>query len=508
MKLTFKAHDHSFDNKELVIAGVFSKSSESKRGDKSGKTHTFPDFSHWPKDVVAALQKVQGHKHFKGNPGETFSFTLASGGQVVALGMGNKQKATPETLRKEIASAHKQLKKSHDEISVAFDTFTLKNHEDSLEALAQGILLANYSFEKHLSKKSESPLKAVTFFSGEKSPKSKKYSDLLNKAEILVESINLARDFVNEPPNLLHSEEYAKRLAADARKITGVKVKILGKQEMKKEKMGMFLSVNAGSGYEPQLVHLTYTPKAATKNTKHVVFVGKGLTFDTGGYSLKPSASMVNMKFDMAGSATVYGAFRALAKLGAKVKVSCILGLTDNAINSLATMPDSIVVARNGKTVEILNTDAEGRLVLGDCLDYACDLKPDYLIDAATLTGAVLVALGSEVCGLMGNNQKMNDKLLSSAKAVDEYMWQLPIIPEWHKDIKSLNADLKNIGSPGTAGTAKAAAFLENFVKPDVHWAHLDIAGIGDSQAHLPYCPSKGASGLIVRTLVHFAQSV
>ncbi len=212
---------------------------------------------------------------------------------------------------------------------------------------------------------------------------------------------------------------------------------------------------------------------------------------------------MMSMKHDMAGSATVYAAFRAAVLLKAPIKITCLMGITDNAVSSLATMPDSIVKARNGKTVEILNTDAEGRLVLGDVLDYACDLKPDGIIDAATLTGACLVALGNQVTAVLGNNQKWIETLLDAAKSADEYMWQLPIIPEWTQDMKSKVADLKNIGTPMRAGTATAAAFLQEFIKDDIPWAHLDIAGTADGQSHLPYCPPVGASGLTVRSLVH-----
>ena len=265
----------------------------------------------------------------------------------------------------------------------------------------------------------------------------------------------------------------------------------------------MFLSVNNGSAYEARLVHLTYTPTKTTSKTRHVALVGKGLTFDTGGYSLKPGASMMNMKYDMAGAATIYAAFRACVLLNSDCIVSCYLGMTDNAINEHATVPDTIVKARNGKTVEILNTDAEGRLVLGDVLDYACEQNPSEIIDAATLTGAVLVALGSEICGMMSNNDKLSNNLLKSAAESDEYLWRLPIIQENHDDIKSHIADLKNIGTAGRAGTITAGAFLEEFIKNNIPWAHLDIAGVGDSQGHLPYCPKKGPSGIMVRTLVN-----
>jgi leucyl aminopeptidase len=285
--------------------------------------------------------------------------------------------------------------------------------------------------------------------------------------------------------------------------LKGVKVKVLGKAEMKKEGMNLFLAVNAGSAHEPQLVHLTYEPKKKSPKTKHIALVGKGITFDTGGYSLKPGASMMGMKFDMAGSATVYGAFRAAVLSNCPNKITCIMALTDNAVSSHATMPDSIVKTRNGKTVEILNTDAEGRLILADAMDYACDQNPDFIIDAATLTGACIVALGSQVAGLMTNNQKFADKFLASAHAEEEYVWQLPLIDEWRQDTKSKVADLKNIGTAGKAGTALGAVFIEEFVKNDIPWIHLDIAGVADSSTHLPYCPSVGASGTMIRSVYH-----
>ncbi|HAZ11926.1 MAG: hypothetical protein A2X86_07255 [Bdellovibrionales bacterium GWA2_49_15] len=504
IKLSF--NDKNFATREAVVVGVYTKNVELKgKGKDKSKKKTELVFHHWPKDMTEAFHKVKTSKNFKGGQGDSCEFNLPSGATIVALGLGDKEKFTTEILRRETASIFKQFKKRCEELAFDLDTLLIHNMEQTISICAEAIWLADYSFETHVSKKAENTLKSTVFMSSQTKAKEKKIELLLKNTQVLCESINLARDWVNEPPNILNSEEYAKRIEQDAKNIPGVKVKVLGKEELKKENMGMFLAVNAGSAYKPQLVHLTYSPKKATK---HVAFVGKGLTFDTGGYCLKPSTSIANMKFDMAGSATVYAAFRTLALARVPVKITCVLGITDNAINAMAIKPDSIVTARNGKTVEILNTDAEGRLVLGDCLDYVCDLEPDAIIDAATLTGACLVALGSEICGLMGNNQKLMDKLLSSAKACDEYMWQLPIIPEFHKDMKSPIADLKNIGSKGYGGTSKAAAFLEAFVKKNIPWAHLDIAGVADNQSHLPYTPKHGASGLIVRTLVNYVENV
>ena len=466
-------------------------------------------FPHWPPRWKTILKKTRSSQHFKATPGEMFFFVLPDGSRVLALGLGEKGKYTGEVLRRQIARAYKSVCRQTQKLSINLDSFRAGNNptDATLVCIAESLGMADYRFEKY--KKVEAPpvLKQVELVTS-KTSQIPSLKTLLRNTRGIVESINFCRDLVNEPPNTLHSESYAKTVQRDAAKLARVRTKVLGKTELKREKMGMFLSVNSGSARDPRLVHLAYSPVGANKKTRHVALVGKGLTFDTGGYSLKPPGSMANMKFDMAGSATVYAAFRAAALLKLKVKLSCFLGMTDNAVNEHATMPDAIVTARNGKRVEILNTDAEGRLVLGDVLDYACDHKPDAVIDAATLTGAVLVGLGNEICGLMGNDEQLAKDIKKAADQSDEYLWRLPIIDEFQSDLKSPIADLKNIGSDRFAGTAKAAAFLQNFIKNDIPWAHLDIAGVANSQKHLPYCPPKGASGLMVRTLVKYLASL
>lgn len=464
--------------------------------------------SHWSEDLSEAFAHSVASKHYKGDVGEMFSVTLMSGATALIIGLGDKNKLTKELVRRQVATAYKAISGKYEDATLYLDGFLVKGQaEETITALVESLHMTAYTFDRHLAVKKKAKLQSITLATGEKKTSAKKFEAAINEGNNIGACIRVARDFVNEAPNILNSETYAKEIEKDAKTLKNVKVKVLGVPELKKEKMGMFLSVNAGSAFGARLVHLTYTPSKATAKTRHIALVGKGLTFDTGGYSLKPGPSMMNMKFDMAGSATVYAAFRAAVLLQLPVKISCYLGMTDNAVNELATMPDSIVTARNGKTVEILNTDAEGRLVLGDVVNYACDNKPDALIDAATLTGAVLVALGSEVCGLFSNNQKLADALLKSAKNTDEYMWQLPIIDEHKNDMKAIVADLKNIGGSGNGGSAKGAAFIEYFVEPGIAWAHLDIAGIGDSQGHLPYCSPKGASGLIIRTLVDYLKT-
>lgn len=459
--------------------------------------------SHWPKEVKDQFSLICAGGSFKGGGGESFQFTSLEGQLLHIVGLGKKEKK-PEALRRSIAGFIRRPDVcSQEAISLDLDGFKLAGDLSStVEVITEAIYMAVYNYDKYL--KGPTP-RLKTVYLSTKDRSTKKAVDALADGKRSAECVNVTRTLINHPPNFLHSVQFAKEVETDVKKnLKGVRVKILGKAELKKEKCNMFLSVNAGSAHEPKLVHLTYTPKIKKRGSKHIALVGKGLTFDTGGYSLKPANSMVNMKFDMGGAATVYGAFRSAVLAGSPHKLTLILGITDNAVNEHATMPDSIVTARNGKTVEILNTDAEGRLVLGDCLDYACDQKPDEIIDAATLTGACLIAVGSECCAVLGNHEPLVKSLLKSAKAQDENMWQLPILDEYRNDMKGKISDLRNIGSNRFAGTAKAAAFLENFVREEVKWAHLDIAGIGDTQAYLPYCPNKGASGLIVRTVANY----
>lgn len=496
-----------FLNAELKVLSAYQNSGSEKISVKTkSKNSTTFSINHWSdKGLIEEFTSLKSSKNFKAGKDEMISFTGITGETVWVIGLGDKTKVVPEDIRKTTAKFFKQAK--HSKFSViAIDVpgFNTIHDETSVSQLmAEAIYMSDYSFNKYKSKKVESHEMTVILGHVEKK-NSPKIQKILQSVKNIGESINITKDLINEAPNVLHSEEYAKRIEADVKKnLKGVKIKILNKAQIQKEKMGMFLAVNAGSAYEPRLVHLTYEPPKSNAKTKHIALVGKGITFDTGGYCIKPGTSMAGMKNDMGGSATVYGAFRAAVLEKAPIKITCILAITDNAINEHATFPDAIVTARNGKTVEILNTDAEGRLILGDAIDYTCDLNPHYIIDAATLTGACLVALGNQVCAILGNNQKWIEEILGAAKNCDEYMWQLPIIDEWRHDIKSKIADLKNIGTPMRAGTAIGAAFIEEFVKNDIKWAHLDVAGIVDSQSHLSYCSPHGASGLLVRTLTH-----
>lgn len=484
MKFTLNGNQKSY---ELQLVGIHSAKKLS--------------LSHWDTKLQQSFSAVKASKNFKAEMGEVFNFADAQGEQVLALGLGESEKLSVESLRRQFASLFATAKK-YSSLNIHLDHFTeVLSSEKVLAAAVEAFEMASYKFDKYLSKKNDFSLKSINFSTKEKSASLKK---VMERAVVSVDAIFMGRDLMNEAPNVLTAPEFAKILQKDAAKLKGVKVSVLNKAQIVKEKMGLFLSVNAGSVIEPRLVHLTYTPSKVSKKAKHIALVGKGLTFDTGGYSLKPGESMMTMKHDMGGAATVYAAFKAAVQLNPEKKISCFIGMTDNMIGPHATMPDSIVTARNGKTVEILNTDAEGRLVLADVIDYACDFKPDVVIDAATLTGAILVALGGEVAGLMSNSDELSQDLLNSAKEKDEYLWRLPIIEEFTKDMKSPIADLKNMGNTRFGGSSKAAAFLKEFVHEGVEWAHLDIAGVASAQTYLPYCPDKGGSGLIVRTLVDY----
>lgn len=503
MQIVIDLNGDKFLSAELKVLTAYQKTSTSKA--KGAKAETSVSVDHWTdKGLREEFQGLRSVKNFKAGKDETITFSGATGETVVVVGLGERGKMNGEDLRKTVAKVFKGTKGKYS--TVAFDVpgfNVVRDEVQTVALMAESMLMSDYTFDLYKSKKTETPEQTVILAHAEKR-NSVKMEKALTSVKNVISSINVVKDFINEAPNVLHSEEYARRIEADVKKnLKGVKLKILNKAQIQKERMNLFLSVNSGSAYEPRLVHLTYEPAKMTSKTKHIALVGKGITFDTGGYCIKPGTSMAGMKYDMGGSATVYGAFRAAVLEKAPVKITCILAITDNAINSLATFPDAIVTGRNGKTVEILNTDAEGRLILADALDYACDQNPHCIVDAATLTGACLVALGNQVCAILGNDQKWINEILGSAKAQDEYMWQLPIINEWRQDIKSKVADLRNIGTPMRAGTAIGAAFLEEFIKNDVKWAHLDVAGVVDSQSHLPYCAQSGASGLIVRTLTH-----
>jgi leucyl aminopeptidase len=328
-------------------------------------------------------------------------------------------------------------------------------------------------------------------------------SDLVRHGEILGEAVNLTRRLVNEPPSDLYPESFAEH-AVRAAESSGMAIEVWDQARLEAERCGSLLAVARGSAREPRLVILKYS--GGSEGAPPLAFVGKGVTFDSGGLSIKPTDGMKTMKCDMAGAATVVGAMQAIARLKLPVNVVGFCGLVENMLSGNSYKLGDVLRARSGKTIEVLNTDAEGRLVLADVLDVALQFQPAKIIDLATLTGACVVALGNDVAGLMTNNQSWADAVKSAADTCGEQLWQLPMFSEYGEQIRSEVADIKNVGDGRWGGAITAAKFLEEFVagKP---WVHLDIAGPAFLESSKSWLEA-GGSGFGVRTLVEIARSL
>ena len=383
--------------------------------------------------------------------------------------------------------------------------------EKMLHAFLLGFKLASYHFEDHISKKSKISFNNLLLIapSSSKETKSKEttLAHTIEQASHICEGITFARWLADHPGNVIHPVNLAKEVQKKF-KGTSVKVTVWDKNRIKKERMGLLYGVGQGSSIDPRLIIMEYKGRGLKKNASPVCFVGKGITFDSGGISIKPSRSMEEMKYDMCGAADVIGTMVALEKLQAKVHAIGIVASAENMPGGSATKPGDIHYARNGTSVEVFNTDAEGRLVLGDALCLAVEKKPQFIVDAATLTGAIVVALGSDHTGYFVRGEILADAIKKALEATGENAWRMPLTEGHRKSMKGMHADLKNIGDgdhPG-AGSAKGAAFLSYFVSEDIPWAHFDIAGTAYHVGHLyPYCPRKGASGLMVRTFCQLA---
>jgi leucyl aminopeptidase len=306
-----------------------------------------------------------------------------------------------------------------------------------------------------------------------------------------------ARDLVSEPGNILHPDEYARRV--NLLRKDGLKINIYDKAKLKKMGMNALLGVGMGSARGSYLITMEWN--GAKNNSKPLAFVGKGVTFDTGGYSLKPARFMEDMTYDMAGSAAVVGLMKNLALRKAKINAVGVVGLVENMVSGEAQRPGDIVKSYSGKTIEVLNTDAEGRLVLADALTFTeKKFKPKFIVDLATLTGAIIVSLGSEYAGLFSNDDKLSAQILQAGDKVEEKLWRMPLHKNYDKLINSKNADMQNINYVGGAGSTTAAQFLQRFILKQTPWAHLDIAGMAFSK-YGGALNSGGATGFGVRLL-------
>jgi len=365
-------------------------------------------------------------------------------------------------------------------------------HKNFLSLFLHGLKLKSYTFKKYKSKK-ETRAISINVFGKKNRPSAQ---DQL-KFKAIEEGTFFTRDLVSEPGNILHPDEYARRLSA--LKKDGLKINILDEKKLKKLGMNTLLGVGMGSVRGSYLVTLEWN--GAKNNSKPLAFVGKGVTFDTGGYSLKPAKFMEDMTYDMAGSAAVVGLMKSLALRKANINAVGVVGLVENMVSGVAQRPGDIVKSYSGKTVEVLNTDAEGRLVLADALTYTEEkFKPKFIIDLATLTGAIIVSLGSEYAGLFSNDDKLSKQIISAGEKVDEKLWRMPLHKNYDKLMNSKNADVQNINYVGGAGSTTAAQFLQRFILNKTPWAHLDIAGMAFSK-YGGALNSSGATGFGVRLL-------
>ncbi len=386
-------------------------------------------------------------------------------------------------------------------IAVFADTIDETEKELAVQTLAEGIIMGSYRFDKYKkpdAEKVEKELQKLKFYGQDHFAQIK---NGVTKGENSAVSVMDARDMANEPGNLWTPEQFA-QYAVDVAAETGIECTVFDKKKLQSMKMGGILAVNAGSQDPPKMIVLDYKP---AKYTQTIMFVGKGLTFDSGGVSLKPAAGMQDMKYDMCGGAAVLASMRAIAKEKPAVRVVGIVPSTDNMMSGTATKPGDIITHYNGLTSEVINTDAEGRLILADALAYGNKhYEPDCIIDLATLTGAVIVALGHHNTGLFSNNDKLAEMLYQSGETCGEPMWRLPLSKDYAKQLESDVADVKNVGGR-EGGSITAACYLEKFIE-DTPWAHLDIAGTAWDFTKKSYIP-KGPSGNSVRTLIEFVRN-
>lgn len=440
-----------------------------------------------------ALSRALKVSSFKGKPGQALELLAPAGtkaSRILLVGLGKAADFDGSKAEHLSASINGRLSGSG-ETEATYEVDVPKGSKlkpgELAAHLALGARLRSYAFTQYRTKNLEEyafKLKKVTIATPALADAKKRWAGL----EGVANGIVTARDLINEPPNVLHPEEFAKRAKTLLSKL-GVKVDVLGEAEMKKLGMGSLLGVGQGSDRESQLVVMHWTG-ARKKADSPVAFVGKGVCFDSGGLSLKTGAGMMGMKGDMGGAAAVVGAMQALATRKAKVNAVGVIGLVENMPDSKAQRPDDVVKSMSGQTIEVLNTDAEGRLVLADAMTYAQrKFKPKFVIDLATLTGAIIMALGPEHAGLFSNDDKLSARITDAGKAVGEPVWRLPLGPGYDKLLRSKIADMKNIGGP-SAGSITAAQFLLRFVENKTPWAHLDIAGVawqdGEQKAHAP----------------------
>ncbi len=427
--------------------------------------------------------------------------------RVLLMGLGPEADVDAEALRALAGDVVKEAAQRHAaKVTVSVPGLRRVKAPAAAQALAEGAILGGYRFDHYKTPGEEPPGEVGAFqLSFERASDSRGAKAGAGRGTILAESQNVARDLSNQPGNELPPAALAREAQKVAREV-GLRSRVLGPTELKKQKMEAILAVGGGSHNTPRLIALEHRPKRAIKKGEAICFVGKGVTFDSGGISIKPAAAMDEMKHDMSGAATVVGALRACALLNVPHHVVGIIGAAENLPGSKAYRPGDVVKAASGKTIEVLNTDAEGRVVLADALHYArTHYSPRAIVDLATLTGACVVALGRWASGLFGNNDKLVEAVRRAGDGTAEIAWPLPLFDGHRKAVRSEIADLKNTGAGREAGSSTAAAFLAAFAG-DVPWVHLDIAGTAWTSRPTSYQP-RGATGVGVRLLLELLDS-
>ena len=428
-------------------------------------------------------------KDIKGKKGESHFF-YGAGKLILVLGLGRKDKIDPSSIRI-AAGAAARASISRKVGSVAVECFC--SGLESCQPMGEGLVLGSYQFLDYKTKDDENfELDSASVIGCD--------SDEISKGTEIGKAVCFSRDLSNHPGNVTTPT----RLADAAREISdqaGMVLTIFGRKEFTEMGMGGLAGVAQGTDEPPKFIILEYY--GADKDERPKVLVGKGLTFDAGGISIKPASKMDEMKYDMCGSATVLGVFKAIAALRPKINVVGIVPSTENLVGAKAYKPGDILTAYNGKTIEVLNTDAEGRLILADGLSYASKhYEPEFILDFATLTGAVLVALGHIATGIMGTDGDLISRVKRSSENVGERVWEFPLWPEYCKQIRSDIADVKNIGAPRQAGTIAGGAFLKEFVGENIPWVHFDIAGTAWGVKPDPCNPKGSATGVAIRLVL------
>jgi leucyl aminopeptidase len=478
---------------DVLIVGMI----QAEKGQESSELARFPFAQELDQALDGLIASMYAHGEFKGKVGETaqiYSMGRLAARQVIVVGLGSAEKLQGHTLRRAAGTAARLARsRGARQVALALDT----SSAEGLQAVVEGTLLGVYRFQKYLTQQNTTRnIERLQFLS--KSAEESGMQEALQRGIIMAEATNFARDLVNEQPAVLTPSELARR-ASEMAQQTGLECTILERSQMEELGMGGLLAVAKGSAEPPKCIILRY--RGAPESEQAVALVGKGITFDSGGLSLKTAEGMQSMKGDMAGGAAVLGAMRIIASLQPAINVLALVPASENMPDGASYHPGDILRLMNGKTIEIVNTDAEGRLALADALSYAVKEGCSPIIDIATLTGGCHVALGGRRAGLFCNNDRLSSELMAAGESTGERFWPMPLDEEYLENIESQVADMRQTGGK-YGGAINAAKVLEHFIG-DADWAHLDIAGLEFVESKYHFLQN-GATGFGTRALAEF----